>query len=98
MAVVLSTAYGCGLDTGRGTVSARQLVVATGGLCSGLDALKALTLGADLAGFAGHLFRAAAQGPDGASREVGLLLEELKTGLFLLGVPHPSQLTEDPLA
>src|SRR5205085_1787420 len=37
-------------------------LVATGGLRSGLDALRALALGADLAGFAGHLFRAAAEG------------------------------------
>ncbi|HUR63453.1 MAG TPA: type 2 isopentenyl-diphosphate Delta-isomerase [Candidatus Thermoplasmatota archaeon] len=73
-------------------------LVATGGLRSGLDALKALCLGADLAGFAGHLFRAAAHGPDGASQEVGLMLEELKTGLFLLGLPDPSSVTEDLLA
>ncbi|HEX2065637.1 MAG TPA: type 2 isopentenyl-diphosphate Delta-isomerase [Candidatus Thermoplasmatota archaeon] len=73
-------------------------LVATGGLRSGLDALKALCLGADLAGFAGHLFRAAAQGPDGARREVALVLEELKTGLFLLGLPDPSSATEDLVA
>jgi isopentenyl-diphosphate delta-isomerase len=86
------------LRQARGSCGSDYPLVATGGLCSGLDALKALCLGADLAGFAGHLFRAAARGPSGASEEAGLLLEELKTGLFLLGLPTPSQLTEDLLA
>jgi isopentenyl-diphosphate Delta-isomerase len=72
-------------------------IVATGGLRTGLDAARALALGADVAGFAGHLFRAAAQGPRGAAREVGFLLEELKTALFLAGVRAPSELTEDHL-
>ncbi|MES2154283.1 MAG: type 2 isopentenyl-diphosphate Delta-isomerase [bacterium] len=65
-------------------------LIATGGLRNGLDALRALWLGADLAGYAGHLFRAAATGPDGATREVALLLEELKTGMFLLGLQDPA--------
>jgi isopentenyl diphosphate isomerase/L-lactate dehydrogenase-like FMN-dependent dehydrogenase len=65
---------------------------------SGLDALKALCLGADLAGFAGHLFRASAKGPRGASEEAALLLEELKTGIFLLGLTSPTNLSEDHLA
>jgi isopentenyl-diphosphate delta-isomerase len=73
-------------------------LVATGGLESGLDALKALACGADLAGFAGHLFRAAAKGPRGAAEEAGLLLEELKTGLFLLGCTSPASVSEDHLA
>lgn len=73
-------------------------LVATGGLESGLDALKALACGADLAGFAGHLFRAAAQGADAVNREVGLIKEELKTGLFLLGVTSPTSVSEDHLA
>jgi isopentenyl-diphosphate delta-isomerase len=73
-------------------------LVATGGLESGLDALKALCLGADLAGFAGHLFRASAKGPRGAIEETSRLLEELKTGIFLLGATSPTSLSEDHLA
>ncbi|HUR60869.1 MAG TPA: type 2 isopentenyl-diphosphate Delta-isomerase [Candidatus Thermoplasmatota archaeon] len=98
-----STFWDWGIPTPQALREARAAcpglpLVATGGLSSGLDALKALALGADLAGFAGHMFRAAAAGPDGATREAGLLLEELKTGLFLLGLPTPSRLTEDLLA
>jgi isopentenyl-diphosphate delta-isomerase len=73
-------------------------LVATGGLRTGLDAGRALALGADVAGFAGHLFRAAANGPDAASRELAALQEELKTTLFLVGATRPSHLTEDHLA
>lgn len=72
-------------------------LAATGGLRHGLDAARALALGADLAGFAGHLFRAAMAEPDGASVELGLILEELKTSLFLGGARHPSDLSEDHL-
>ncbi len=58
-------------------------LVATGGLRHGLDALRALVLGADLAGFAGTMFRAAAAGR--AAEELSICLEELKTGIFLSG-------------
>jgi isopentenyl-diphosphate delta-isomerase len=68
-------------------------LVATGGLRHGLDALRALVLGADLAGFAGHLFRAAAH--DEASQELTFILEELKTGLYLLGARRPASLSAD---
>lgn len=64
-------------------------LVATGGLRNGLDAARALWLGADMAGFAGHLFRAAAASRDGATTEAGLVLEELRTALFLLGARTP---------
>ena len=73
-------------------------LVATGGLESGLDALKALCLGADLAGFAGHLFRAAARGAEDVVMEVAGIEEELKTGLFLLGATSPAETSEDHLA
>ncbi len=73
-------------------------LVATGGLRTGLDAGRAFALGADLAGFAGHLFRAAAEGPDAATRELAVLQEELKTTLYLVGATRPSDLTEDHLA
>lgn len=66
-------------------------IVATGGLETGLDAARALAVGADLAGFAGTMFRAAAGGR--AGEELGFLLEELKTSLFLAGVRRPALLS-----
>ncbi len=96
------TFWDWGIPTPQAVRSVRDALpkaplVATGGLRSGLDALKAIALGADLAGYAGHLFRAAARGPEAASQEVGLLLEELKTGLFLAGAPSATAVTRDHL-
>ncbi len=68
-------------------------IIATGGLRNGLDAARALALGADIAGFAGAIFRAAAQ--EKATSELGLVLEELKTSLFLVGARNPAALSED---
>ena len=73
-------------------------IVATGGLRNGLDALRAIACGANMAGFAGHMFRAAANGKQAAIAELGIIKEELKTGLFLLGLPSPSRVTEESLA
>lgn len=63
-------------------------LIATGGLRNGRDALRALALGADIAGFAGTMFRAAARGR--AGEESAILLEELKTGLFLAAARRAS--------
>jgi isopentenyl-diphosphate delta-isomerase len=60
-------------------------IIATGGLRNGLDAARALSLGADMAGFAGHMFRAAAEGPRVAIDEAGMIIEELRTAMFLTG-------------
>jgi len=67
-------------------------LVATGGLRSGLDAARALALGADVAGFAGHMFRAAAESAARAQEELGAILEELRTACFLAGAATPSRL------
>ena len=97
------TFWDWGVPTPRALSEARAAcpglpLVATGGLESGLDALKALALGADLAGYAGHLFRAAALGRADVVAEVAALKEELKTGMFLLGVTSPASVSEDHLA
>ncbi len=70
-------------------------LVATGGLRTGLDAARALALGANLAGYAGTLFRAASNGRESTLKEARLLLEELKTGLYLTGARHPAALSEE---
>lgn len=77
------------------TAAPKLPLVATGGLRNGLDAARALALGASVAGYAGHIFRAASHGPAAAAAELSILKEELKTALFLAGVSRPSQLTEE---
>lgn len=63
-------------------------LIATGGLRHGRDALRALSIGADIAGYAGTMLRAAAD--QRAEAELGILLEELKTGFFLAGARRAS--------
>jgi isopentenyl-diphosphate Delta-isomerase len=97
------TFWDWGLATPEALIECREAcpmlpLVATGGLRTGLDAARAIALGADLAGYAGSVFRAAAQGEAAATQEVAFLLEELKTALFLTGTRRPADLPEDPIS
>jgi isopentenyl-diphosphate Delta-isomerase len=60
-------------------------VIATGGVRSGLDAAKALALGAHSAGVGRPLLEAAASGPAAVDAWIGRFLEELRTVLMLTG-------------
>jgi isopentenyl-diphosphate delta-isomerase len=60
-------------------------LIASGGLRTGLDAAKAITLGAHLAGFAGPMLRAAAAGEDMAAELLGTIIDELRLAMFGAG-------------
>lgn len=60
-------------------------LIASGGLKTGLDAAKALALGATLAGFAGSILRAAADSEDAAFEELGVIHEELLIAMYCAG-------------
>ncbi|MGI9145578.1 MAG: type 2 isopentenyl-diphosphate Delta-isomerase [Chloroflexota bacterium] len=68
-----------------GVQAAGLPVIATGGIRSGLDAAKALALGATLVGVARPLLQAALEGDAAVDSWIGQFLHELKTVLFLTG-------------
>jgi isopentenyl-diphosphate delta-isomerase len=60
-------------------------MIATGGVRSGLDAAKALTLGATAVGVARPILRAALEGEAALNDWIEQCMLELRTALFLTG-------------
>jgi isopentenyl-diphosphate delta-isomerase len=72
-------------------------LVATGGVRTGLDAAKALALGADLVGIGQPAASAAVRGLDPLLEELELFLEELRVALLLCGARNPDALRGLPM-
>lgn len=80
------------------SVGFQMEIVATGGIRSGLDVARVLSLGAGLAGVAGPLVRSFYQGGEEAVENyMGRLLEELKQVMLMLGTPDLPALRRRPL-
>jgi isopentenyl-diphosphate delta-isomerase len=79
-----------------GALAAGLPVIATGGVRSGLDAAKALALGATLVGVGRPLVRAALQGPEAVEAWIAQFLEELRVAVFLCGGRCPRDLAGVP--
>jgi len=71
-------------------------VIATGGIRTGLDAAKALALGATLVGVARPLLQAALEGDAAVDGWIGQFLDELRTVLFLTGSANLGALRQKP--
>ncbi|MEW5936809.1 MAG: type 2 isopentenyl-diphosphate Delta-isomerase [Candidatus Thermoplasmatota archaeon] len=63
-------------------------IIATGGLRTGLDAAKAIAMGASAAGFARALLKPAMDGKKAVRTELEAIVAELKTAMFLTASQH----------
>lgn len=86
---------GWGVPTAAAVLEARGAgvpVIATGGVRHGLDAARALALGARAVGIGRVAIEAARRGVPALLDELGLFLDELRTALVLSGVRTPAEL------
>jgi len=69
-------------------------IIATGGIRNGLDAAKALSLGANCAGIARAILKPAIEGKEACISDVDLIIKELRATMFLLGVNKVSKMAD----
>ena len=79
-----------------GATAAGRPLIATGGVRSGLDAAKALALGATLVGVGRPLVRAARDGRQAVDAWIEQFLEELRVAVFLSGSARVQDLRSAP--
>jgi isopentenyl-diphosphate delta-isomerase len=89
-----------GIPTVASLIETRQCVhtpvIASGGIRSGIDAAKAIVLGASLAGMANPILDPALHGAARVEEKLGLIIEELRTAMFLVGADSIANLTKAP--
>jgi isopentenyl-diphosphate delta-isomerase len=78
-----------GIPTAASLVEARSStglrIIASGGIRSGLDVAKCLSMGADLAGLASPFLKALTMGEDQLAARIELMKTQLDTAMFLTG-------------
>lgn len=72
-------------------------VIASGGLRTGVDVAKAIALGADLAGMAAPLLKAATTSTDAVTDVLAEVTEALRIAMFCVGAASLDQLKDTPL-
>lgn len=81
-----------GIPTAASLLEVRSVtkmpVIASGGLRNGLDIAKCLAIGADLAALAYPFLKAASNSKEDASNFAKLLIDELKSVMFLVGAEN----------
>ena len=72
-------------------------IIASGGIRSGLDIAKAIALGADIAGIAGPLIRAANISSKSVKAILQSFIEELRIATFCIGATSLTEIKNSPL-
>lgn len=67
-------------------------IIATGGLRTGLDVARALSIGASSGGMAGRFLPAALEGREALVAEIKTILDELRAAMFLVGAKDIDEL------
>lgn len=92
----LDNFYGWGIKTAECLEQCLQRVkvpvIASGGIRSGIDAAKAIAMGASLAGIALPLLKPAAQSSASVKKALEHVIMELETSMFLVGARNIEQL------
>ncbi|MDP7260409.1 MAG: type 2 isopentenyl-diphosphate Delta-isomerase [archaeon] len=96
----LSEFWDWGIPTAASILEIRAVskeipLIATGGIRSGLDAAKAIALGANVVGMAGPMIKAATKGSAEVLLEIEKLRKSLGTAMFLCGASKLSELVRD---
>jgi isopentenyl-diphosphate delta-isomerase len=73
-------------------------VIGSGGVRSGVDAAKAIALGADLAGIAQPFLRAAVESSERVAEALARTRRELEIAMFCCGCRRPTDLREVDMA
>jgi isopentenyl-diphosphate delta-isomerase len=77
--------------------TAKVPIIASGGIRDGLEMAKAMALGASLTSLSQPVLHAAIKGVKEAKDVLSLLIEELKTSMFLVGADSVQALQETPI-
>lgn len=85
-----------GIPTAQAIREVREVLpevplIASGGVYTGTDAVKAFALGADLVAVARPLLRPALEGPQAVQAFLADYLQELRTALFAIGAKTPKE-------
>lgn len=71
-----------------------KLVIASGGLRSGIDIAKGIALGASLGGMALPLLKPAMESSEALSDKISQIREEIRIGMYLTGAENCAELTK----
>jgi isopentenyl-diphosphate delta-isomerase len=72
-------------------------VIASGGIRNGVEAAKAIALGASLASFSQPILQAAVKGVEATCDAFSLLIDELKNAMFLVGADSVRSMQRTPV-